>query len=117
MCVCVYIYIYIYAMSHGMWDLNSPIKDQTCALMQGMCRVLTTGPPEKSPFVNTLICVSKRYFFFLKGIFKNHKTKKSNKNIRVEKLCKIFLLSSNSSSMFKFPICLRKVINICLQFT
>ena len=34
-------------MPHGMWDLSSLTRDQTCAPYRGP--VLTTGPPRKSP--------------------------------------------------------------------
>ena len=32
-----------------MWDLSSPIRDQTHALWHGTCSVLTTGPPGNYP--------------------------------------------------------------------
>ena len=41
------IYFKMLAMPHGMWDLSSLTRDQTCAPYSGP--VLTTGPPRKSP--------------------------------------------------------------------
>ena len=41
------IYFKMLAMPHGMWDLSSLTRDQTCAPYHGP--VLTTGPPRKSP--------------------------------------------------------------------
>ena len=37
-----------------MWDLISPIRDRTCTPVSAVeGRVLTTGPPEKSPGVSS----------------------------------------------------------------
>ena len=37
-----------------MWDLISPIRDRTCTPVSALeGRVLTTGPPEKSPGVSS----------------------------------------------------------------
>ena len=47
-CVCVCVCIYMQAVPQGTWDLSSLTRNRTCALLQWECRVLTTGPPEKS---------------------------------------------------------------------
>ena len=38
-------------MPHGMWDLSSPTRVWTHTALHWKHRVLTTGPPEKFPFI------------------------------------------------------------------
>ena len=42
-------FLFCLAAPGGMWDLSSPTRDRTQAPLQWKCKVLTTGPPRKSP--------------------------------------------------------------------
>ena len=44
----LYIFFSFLATPHGLWDLSSPIRDQTRAPCIGRAESLTTGPPRES---------------------------------------------------------------------
>ena len=43
-----FVFVFFLVSSHCMWDLSSPTRDQTCALVNRRAGILITGPPGKS---------------------------------------------------------------------